>query len=56
MMLHRHFENDTKERRRNMTTTNGAEPKVDNKDVSAIFPPDEPKEEPKRRGKSRKAE
>lgn len=55
MMLHRHFEQGRPE---NMTTladlTSGA--KEEKEFVSEIFPPEEPVEAPKRRGRPKKGE
>jgi len=53
MMLHRHFE---REKQKNMTTladmTSGAKEEY----VSDIFPPEEPVEAPKRRGRPKKTD
>ena len=49
MMLHRHFE---AERDRNITTLADVTPKE--KFVSEVFPPDDEKEAPKRRGRPKK--
>lgn len=49
MMLHRHFE---KERNDNMTTLADVTPKVDREAFeSDVFPPIEPVNEPKKRGR-----
>lgn len=53
MMLHRHFENE-EDRRANMTTL--ADLSGSGKEfVSEVFPPEEPVEAPKRRGRQKKA-
>ena len=53
MMLHRHFE---KERSQNMTTLADLTPKVEKKaeSNSEVFPPIEPVEAPKKRGRKPK--
>lgn len=53
MMLHRHFENE-EDRRANMTTLadmSGSGEEF----VSEVFPPEEPVEAPKRRGRQKKS-
>lgn len=52
MMLHRHFENE-EDRRENMTTLAGMSGSG-KEFVSEIFPPEEPVEAPKRRGRQKK--
>ena len=53
MMLHRHFETEG-DRRANMTTL--ADVSGSGKEfVSEVFPPEEPDEAPKRRGRQKKA-
>lgn len=54
MMLHRHFENE-EERRANMTTLAGLSGSGE-EFVSEVFPPEEPVEAPKRRGRQKKAD
>lgn len=49
MMLHRHFE---AEKNKNITKLEDVTPKEEF--VSEVFPPDEPAEAPKRRGRPRK--
>ena len=49
MMLHRHFE---AEKEKNITTLEDVTPKE--RFVSEVFPPDEPIEAPKRRGRPKK--
>ena len=52
MMLHRHFE---KEKNPNMTTLADVTPKVEREAfASEIFPPVEPVDEPKKRGRKPK--
>ena len=51
MMLHRHFEEGKPE---NMTTLADVTPTVKKEFVSEVFPPEEPVEAPKRRGRSKK--
>lgn len=52
MMLHRHFE---KEKNPNMTTLADVTPKVEKEAfVSDVFPPIEPVDEPKKRGRKPK--
>jgi len=53
MMLHRHFE---QEKDKNITTLSDVTPKAKKEYVSEIFPPIEPVEAPKRRGRPRKVE
>ena len=53
MMLHRHFE---QEKNANMTTLGDVTPVAKEEFVSEIFPPDEPVEAPKRRGRPRKTD
>lgn len=53
MMLHRHFEEQ--KRKENMTTLADVAPSKE-EFVSEVFPPEEPKEAPKRRTKAKKAE
>ena len=54
MMLHRHFENE-EDRRANMTTLAGLSGSG-KEFVSEVFPPEEPVEAPKRRGRKKTAE
>ena len=53
MMLHRHFE---QEKDKNITTLEDVAPKAKKEHVSEIFPPDDPVEAPKRRGRPKKVE
>lgn len=53
MMLHRHFE---KGNQQNMTTLADVTPKAKKEFVSEIFPPEEPAEAPKRKGRPKKGE
>lgn len=53
MMLHRHFE---QERDKNITTLADVTPKVKKEFSSDIFPPVEPVEAPKRRGRPKKTD
>ena len=54
MMLHRHFEEKGKQQ--NITTLADVTPKAKKEFVSEVFPPDEPAEAPKRRGRAKKSE
>lgn len=51
MMLHRHFET---EKEKNITKLEDVAPKEEF--VSEVFPPDDPVEAPKRRGRPKKTE
>ena len=52
MMLHRHFEEQT--RNPNITTLADVTPGGKKEFVSEVFPPEEPVEAPKRRGRQKK--
>lgn len=52
MMLHRHFE---AEKSKNMTKLSDVTPTAKKEFVSEIFPPEEPVEAPKRRGRQKKS-
>lgn len=55
MMLHRHFEEQGRDP--NMTTLADVTPKVRKEEyVSEVFPPDQPVEAPKRRGRQKKTD
>ena len=53
MMLHRHFE---AEKSKNMTKLSDVTPTAKKEFVSEIFPPEEPVETSKKRGRPRKTE